>query len=1198
MPEGRKHTTVAPDREPSNHFGRRKASVSRLVCRGIITASLTWCVFLCGCRGGEQRRLGSGVEPEGQADKATLSLAQLRPAIAKPNNPPGVDELPEDILPAVVAAEKLLAGRKFALAIDQLAPVASLAGEYPRLARVLALAYAAMPDQAKAADALAKAAAMAPDDIEIQLATGRLHAAGQRNDSAILAFRTALLCSEASEDSPLAAEALLWLSDLLAKEGHYAAAAECVTQLGERIDKHGRMLAGRPLLRILVLRPEGLLTRHGELLAKLGRFHQAAEVLDAALGYDRSNRRTARLLVEALVAVGDFEKAVSVLVSIADQQDQLPQLGSLAETVCIASGRVDLPKRIADSIQARRQLDGPLAASLAETARKLGSPQEAEAICLSVLENRPASVAVVSYLAGLQASQGRHREALRLIARMLSEDPEASGAVRDSVAEVVAYQTPVDIDRTFALAISRDEYEGIKPFALLYVAGRLAELADNPTLAVDQYREVINADPGYIPAYEALVDIYIKTDRHSRIERLLRRAQLTTDQRGGFIDYLWGRYLLSQGNFTKAAEHLARARSQDGAHLMTLKLLGKTLMRLDRGQEAIEALSAAVRIAPEDEEIYRMLFQAYLARGEYLQARGLAAMLLRRNNESVTGKLFLVRLALLRGQVGQARRMINTLRAEGHDDPEIVLLATQISLAESKGPMPADKFQVMAELLAGIIVSDPAAPGPKRTLALLFDRQGGQADTEAAEIWGRLYRQTNRQTDVAKAYAAALYKVASFKRASEILRQVIAESPRHTASRQLLLRTLAKLGDEQGLADQCADGQKVLDEWIASVSDPKLIDSLRAKKMGLYALAGLYDQYADLADQWIRRQPTDQALRKLLIGQLVQADRPDFAHRMLEQWIESDLQQADTYRRMKMVLYVRSGQLEQAGQFAAEWARGQGDALLPRQIAVSILISGEHFAEAQELLDTWAEAPGPAAVTTTQATQPTTKPTVRPVIAWARQWAVRSLMARGQFDEALPRTERYISLGSHGHQMLMLKSSCLTELGREDEALAVMEAAYQLGPEEAGTNNNLGYMYAVAGVKLDQAERMIRVALAEMPKQVSYQDSLAWVFYKQGRFAEAGRIFERILSDPGDGESGHSVIYDHAGDTMWRLGRPEKALLLWRLAVQKGEKLKFRSTEVRRAMADAPAKIEAAKSGGQPEVAELGQGYESHVEMK
>ena len=104
---------------------------------------------------------------------------------------------------------------------------------------------------------------------------------------------------------------------------------------------------------------------------------------------------------------------------------------------------------------------------------------------------------------------------------------------------------------------------------------------------------------------------------------------------------------------------------------------------------------------------------------------------------------------------------------------------------------------------------------------------------------------------------------------------------------------------------------------------------------------------------------------------------------------------------------------------------------------------------------------------------------------------------------------------------------------------------------------------------------------------MAFKDSLGWVLYKQGKFAESKRGFDQILDAPA--EEMHAIILHHAGDTCWRLGVKDQAVALWKRALEMAGKDKEPDRDARAVQAGAPKKIAAAEKGGRPKVAELGQ---------
>ena len=67
-----------------------------------------------------------------------------------------------------------------------------------------------------------------------------------------------------------------------------------------------------------------------------------------------------------------------------------------------------------------------------------------------------------------------------------------------------------------------------------------------------------------------------------------------------------------------------------------------------------------------------------------------------------------------------------------------------------------------------------------------------------------------------------------------------------------------------------------------------------------------------------------------------------------------------------------------------------------------------------------------------------------------------------------------------------------------------MRKTIELNPKNAQALNYLGYTYAEIGNHLDEAERLVKRALAVEPEDGFYVDSLGWVYYQQGRLRQSG----------------------------------------------------------------------------------------------
>ena len=90
-------------------------------------------------------------------------------------------------------------------------------------------------------------------------------------------------------------------------------------------------------------------------------------------------------------------------------------------------------------------------------------------------------------------------------------------------------------------------------------------------------------------------------------------------------------------------------------------------------------------------------------------------------------------------------------------------------------------------------------------------------------------------------------------------------------------------------------------------------------------------------------------------------------------------------------------------------------------------------------------------------------------------------------------------------------------------------------------------MWAERGVKLQEAEALIRTALKAKPESPPYLDSLGWVLYKQGKFEDAAKALEDAAKAEPESDP---LMWDHLGDAYWRLSRPKDAAKAWETAAK------------------------------------------------
>ncbi len=159
------------------------------------------------------------------------------------------------------------------------------------------------------------------------------------------------------------------------------------------------------------------------------------------------------------------------------------------------------------------------------------------------------------------------------------------------------------------------------------------------------------------------------------------------------------------------------------------------------------------------------------------------------------------------------------------------------------------------------------------------------------------------------------------------------------------------------------------------------------------------------------------------------------------------------------------------------------------------------------------------------------------------------LRQAGKDQEALAQlnsvAERFANNDSVVQRARSTMSIVYTGLGDFAKAEAELEILLARTPDDAGVNNDLGYLYADQGKNLEKAEVMVRKAIDAEPDNFSYLDSLGWVLFKRGKVEESLVPLQRSLKlmDRPD-----ATIQDHLGDVHFALKDFTKARASWEAA--------------------------------------------------
>jgi tetratricopeptide (TPR) repeat protein len=130
--------------------------------------------------------------------------------------------------------------------------------------------------------------------------------------------------------------------------------------------------------------------------------------------------------------------------------------------------------------------------------------------------------------------------------------------------------------------------------------------------------------------------------------------------------------------------------------------------------------------------------------------------------------------------------------------------------------------------------------------------------------------------------------------------------------------------------------------------------------------------------------------------------------------------------------------------------------------------------------------------------------------------------------------------------VLFSRGSMYERQKKYDLAEKAFRQVLDADPTNASALNYLGYMFADQGIRLQEAQDLIKRAVNIEPNNGAFLDSLGWVYYHLNKLDEAAQQLTRSLqltsSDP--------TIHDHLGDVYFKQGKIKEAIDQWQSSLK------------------------------------------------
>jgi tetratricopeptide (TPR) repeat protein len=156
-----------------------------------------------------------------------------------------------------------------------------------------------------------------------------------------------------------------------------------------------------------------------------------------------------------------------------------------------------------------------------------------------------------------------------------------------------------------------------------------------------------------------------------------------------------------------------------------------------------------------------------------------------------------------------------------------------------------------------------------------------------------------------------------------------------------------------------------------------------------------------------------------------------------------------------------------------------------------------------------------------------------------------SLVRAGRPADAVGALRAALAARPRDQELLYALGAAYERAGQGEVAAAQMRALLSLNPDHVEALNFLGYAYAEQGVRLEEAEKLVRRALEIKPRSGHVLDSLGWVLFRRGDHRGAVATLEQAEALAGP----DATILEHLGDAYRAASRLADAAQAYRRAL-------------------------------------------------
>ncbi len=174
--------------------------------------------------------------------------------------------------------------------------------------------------------------------------------------------------------------------------------------------------------------------------------------------------------------------------------------------------------------------------------------------------------------------------------------------------------------------------------------------------------------------------------------------------------------------------------------------------------------------------------------------------------------------------------------------------------------------------------------------------------------------------------------------------------------------------------------------------------------------------------------------------------------------------------------------------------------------------------------------------------------------AWMNYLVGLAWLQKKEYNKALTYVKNATSLEFQDKDLLSQSYStlgdCYHDLKDTKNSDAAYDKALTYNADNVFTLNNYAYYLSLRGEQLDKAASMSKHSNDLQPNNASFEDTYAWILFKQKDYNGAKQWMEKALADD---KTNSPVKSEHYGDIMFYLGNVDAAVESWKKAKANGD---------------------------------------------